>query len=96
MGAIAFSRKALVGTSEKHSVREAMLHLFARYREMRPLFLAAARPVKVEWKMSLYFGVLPLVFKGLATWSLCWAQGITQTPGRAISPLFGNASSILY
>ena len=65
MGAIAFSRKALVGTSEKHSVREAVLHLFARYREMRPLFLAAARPMKVEWKMSPYFGVLPLVFKAL-------------------------------
>ena len=32
---------------------------------MRPLFLAAARPMKVEWKMSPYFGVLPLVFKAL-------------------------------
>ena len=38
---------------------------FARYREMRTLFLAAARPMKVEWKMSPYFGVLPLVFKAL-------------------------------
>ena len=32
---------------------------------MRTLFLAAARPMKVEWKMSLYFGMLPLVFKAL-------------------------------
>lgn len=50
---------------EKQSIREAILHLFARYREMRPLFLAAARPMKVEWKMSPYFGVLPLVFRAL-------------------------------
>lgn len=50
---------------EKQSIREAILHLFARYREMRPLFLAAARPMKVEWNMSPYFGVLPLVFRAL-------------------------------
>ena len=54
-----------MGTSEKQSIHEAILHLFARYREMRPMFLAAARPMKVEWKMSPYFGVLPLVFKAL-------------------------------
>lgn len=113
---------------------------------MRPLFLAAARPMKVEWKMSPYFGVLPLVFRALGeeysvenlrpevstllakaapplppisrvslklgwvsipphanpqlpeaekasnvadleTWSLCWALGITQTPGQAITPI---------
>ena len=54
-----------MGTSEKQLIREAILHLFARYREMRPMFLAAARPMKVEWKMSPYFGVLPLVFKAL-------------------------------
>ena len=52
------------------------------------MFLAAFQPMKVEWKMSLYFGVLPLVFKALETWSLYWAQGLTQTPGLAISPLF--------
>jgi len=28
---------------------------------MRPLFFAAAREMKVEWKMSPYLGVLPLV-----------------------------------
>lgn len=134
---------------EKQSIREAILHLFARYRDMRPLFLAAARPMKVEWKMSPYFGVLPLVFRALGeeysadslrseistlfvkaspplpfalslqsepqaglglcpiscqptaprgkgkasnvadleTWSLCWALGITQTPGLAITPI---------
>ena len=40
-----------------------MLHLLARYREMRPLFLAPARPMKEEWKMSPYLGVLPRVFR---------------------------------
>ena len=54
-----------MGTLEKQWIREAILHLFARYREMRSLLLAAARPMKVEWKMSPYFGVLPLVFKAL-------------------------------
>lgn len=42
-----------------------MVHLLARYLEMRPLFLAAARPIKVEWKMRPYLGVLPRVFKAL-------------------------------
>lgn len=32
---------------------------------MRPLFLAAARPMKVEWKMSPYLGVFPRVFRAL-------------------------------
>lgn len=32
---------------------------------MRPLFLAAARPMNVEWKMRPYFGVFPLVFSAL-------------------------------
>lgn len=32
---------------------------------MRPLFLAAARPMKVEWKIRPYFGVFPLVFSAL-------------------------------
>lgn len=46
-------------------MRDAMVHLFARYLEMRPLFLAAARPIKVEWKMRPYLGVLPRVFRAL-------------------------------
>lgn len=50
-------------------MREAMVHLFARYLEMRPLFLAAARPMKVEWKMSPYLGVLPRVFRALRKYS---------------------------
>lgn len=50
---------------EKQSMREAMVHLLARYLEMRPLFLAAARPMKVEWKMRPYLGVLPRVFRAL-------------------------------
>lgn len=50
---------------EKQSMREAMVHLLARYLEMRPLFFAPARPMKVEWKMSPYLGVLPRVFRAL-------------------------------
>lgn len=46
-------------------MREAMVHLLARYREMRPLFLAAARPMKVEWKMRPYLGVFPRVLRAL-------------------------------
>lgn len=46
-------------------MREAMVHLLARYLEMRPLFFAPARPMKVEWKMSPYLGVLPRVFRAL-------------------------------
>lgn len=52
-------------TPEKQSMREAMVHLLARYLEMRPLFFAPARPMKVEWKMSPYLGVLPRVFRAL-------------------------------
>lgn len=50
---------------EKQSMREAMVHLLARYLEMRPLFFAPARPMKVEWKMSPYLGVFPRVFRAL-------------------------------
>merc|ERR1719199_568592 len=39
-----------------------MEHLFARYREIRPLFFCCARPMNEEWKIKPYFGVLPLVF----------------------------------
>lgn len=46
-------------------MREAMVHLLARYLEMRPLFLAAARPMKVEWKIRPYLGVFPRVFRAL-------------------------------
>jgi hypothetical protein len=38
-----------VGTSEKQSIRQAMEHLLARNREIRPLCLGPARPMKVEW-----------------------------------------------
>ena len=34
---------------EKQSMREAMEHLLARKREIRPLCLGPARPMKVEW-----------------------------------------------
>lgn len=33
---------------EKLSTLEAMEHLFARYLDIRPLFFAPARPIKVE------------------------------------------------
>jgi hypothetical protein len=32
---------------------------------MRPLLRCLARPMKVEWKMRPYLGVLPLVFSAL-------------------------------
>ena len=44
---------------------EAMLHLLAKYLEMRPLFLCLALPMKEEWKINPYLGVLPLVFSAL-------------------------------
>lgn len=44
---------------------EAMLHLLAKYLEMRPLFLCLALPMKEEWKINPYLGVLPLVFRAL-------------------------------
>ena len=55
----------LPSAPEKQSILEAMEHLLARYREMRPLFLADALPMKDEWKMRPYLGVLPLVFRAL-------------------------------
>mmetsp|Transcript_107338 Transcript_107338/g.269216 ORF Transcript_107338/g.269216 Transcript_107338/m.269216 type:complete len:217 (-) Transcript_107338:757-1407(-) len=58
-----FSPKMVVASSEKQSMRDAIEHLFARYLEMRPLFFCWARPMKVEWKMSPYFGVFPLVLR---------------------------------
>lgn len=64
----------LRGSPEKQSMREAMVHLLARYLEIRPLFLAAARPMKVEWKMSPYLGVLPRDFRALG------AHGRVQAP----------------
>ncbi|KAA6418695.1 MAG: hypothetical protein FRX49_11348 [Trebouxia sp. A1-2] len=42
-----------------------MLHLLAKYLEMRPLFLCLALPMKEEWKINPYLGVLPLVFRAL-------------------------------
>jgi len=44
---------------------EAMLHLLAKYLEIRPLFLCLALPMKEEWKINPYLGVLPLVFSAL-------------------------------
>jgi hypothetical protein len=42
-----------------------MEHLFARYLDILPLFLAVALPMKDEWKISPYLGVFPFVFKAL-------------------------------
>merc|ERR1711971_1102447 len=44
-----------------------MLHLFARYLEILPLFLAPARPMKELWKIRPYFGVFPFLFRALKT-----------------------------
>uniref|UniRef100_A0A915K1Q6 Uncharacterized protein n=1 Tax=Romanomermis culicivorax TaxID=13658 RepID=A0A915K1Q6_ROMCU len=44
-----YSPKASTGTSEKQSIREAKAHLLAKNRLIRPLFLAAARPIKVDY-----------------------------------------------
>ena len=52
---------------EKQSILLASVHLLARFLEILPLFLAAARPMNVEWKMRPYLGVLPLVFNALCT-----------------------------
>ena len=79
-----FSPNTPVGTSEKQSIVRQYCICLPGYQKMRPLLLAAARPMKAEWKMRPYFGVLPLVFKALEIWSLCWAQGITQTPGLSL------------
>jgi hypothetical protein len=38
----------VVGTSEKQSMRDAMEHLFARYREMRPCSAPARNVLSVE------------------------------------------------
>lgn len=43
---------------------------------MRPLFLAAARPMKVEWKISPYLGVFPRVFRALEP-----AEASGESPG---------------
>merc|ERR1712108_79264 len=53
------------GSSEKQSMRQAIEALLAKKREIRPLFLAAARPMKVEWKIKPYFGVFPFFFNAL-------------------------------
>jgi hypothetical protein len=42
-----------------------MEHLFAKYLEILPLFLAAACPMNEEAKISPYLGVFPFVFKAL-------------------------------
>lgn len=48
---------------------------------MRPLFLAAARPMKVEWKISPYLGVFPRVFRALEP-----GEASGESPGRAAAP----------
>ena len=55
----------MVISPEKQSILEAMEHLFAKYLEIRPLFLTLARPINDEWKMSPYFGVFPFFLSAL-------------------------------
>jgi len=47
-------------TSLKQSILDAIEHLFARKREIRPLFLEPALPMNDEWNISPYLGVLPI------------------------------------
>merc|ERR1719245_1113864 len=55
--------KMLLDCSEKQSILDAMVHLFAKNREIRPLFFAAALPIKEEWKIRPCLGVLPFFFR---------------------------------
>merc|ERR1712019_11834 len=55
----------LDGSSEKQSILQAIEALLAKNREIRPLFLLAARPIKVEWKIKPYFGVFPRFLRAL-------------------------------
>ena len=55
----------MLNQPEKQSILDAREHLLAKNLEMRPLFFAAARPMKEEWKIKPYFGVLPLFFSAL-------------------------------
>ena len=47
-------------TSLKQSILDAIEHLLARKREIRPLFLEPALPMNDEWNISPYLGVLPI------------------------------------
>ena len=55
----------IITLPEKQSIREAIVHLFAKNRDILPLFLAPARPIKEEWYNKPYFGVFPFVFRAL-------------------------------
>jgi len=50
---------------EKQSILDAMEHLLAKYLDIRPLFFLLARPIKEEWKISPYLGVLPFFLRAL-------------------------------
>ena len=60
---LSFSPKIVFGVSEKASILDAIEHLLAKNREIRPLFLAVARPINVEWNSRPYLGVFPFVFR---------------------------------
>lgn len=55
----------MVALPAKQSIREAIEHLFARNREILPLFCVLALPINVELKSIPYFGVFDRVFKAL-------------------------------
>lgn len=40
------------------------MHLFARKRDIRPLFFVDARPINEEWKRRPYFGVFAAKYTG--------------------------------
>ena len=45
---------------EKQSIREAIEHLLAKNREIRPLCFGPALPIKVEWYSRPYYVGAPL------------------------------------
>ena len=52
-GRFGSDRSAII--PEKQSIREAIEHLLAKNREMRPLCFGPALPIKVEWYSRPYY-----------------------------------------
>lgn len=50
------------------------------------MFLAAARPMKVEWKMSPYLGVFPRVFSALEPAGGAVREGTRECPWPGAPP----------
>ena len=59
------SQYTVAAVPVKQSILEAIEHLLARKRDILPLFLVPARPMKDEWNINPYLGVLLRVFNAL-------------------------------